>query len=253
MNDIAIQDQESFEQKLTSIKNAGPSNLHVIADFDRTLSKAIVDGNKVNTTYAIIRNNNYLKPDYANKAHALFDQYHEYEISDSITEDERDSKMIEWWQKHMELLMEDGMNLNVVEDIIQRHSPTMRQGAKEFFRVLYEKQVPLLIFSAGIGNLIEGFLKKEGMFYDNVHIIANFYDFDEEGNLKGYRSKIVHPFNKSEVQLTNTPYFKGIAERKNVILLGDLIADLEMTKGIEHDTILKIGFLNDRTRLALIL
>jgi hypothetical protein len=33
--------------------------------------------------------------------------------------------------------------------------------------------------------------------------------------------------------------------RKNVILMGDIIADTFMARKSEHDTILKIGFLND--------
>ena len=36
-----------------------------------------------------------------------------------------------------------------------------------------------------------------------------------------------------------------IKNRKNMILLGDSLADLNMAQGIDYKTILKIGFLNE--------
>lgn len=52
-----------------------------------------------------------------------------------------------------------------------------------FFETLDSCNVPLIIFSAGIGNVIEIFLKQKfGKVLENVHIISNlmvcFYRFD---------------------------------------------------------------------------
>src|SRR3989344_7318292 len=120
-----------------------------------------------------------------------------------------------------------------------------REKSLEFYVLLNELNIPLLIFSAGKGDLIEGFLKQERSLYHNIHIIANFYNFDKNGNVIGYKSSIVHTFNKNEIQLKNHPYYKEIVDRKNVMLLGDGIGDLGMTAGLSHDTVLRIGFLNE--------
>ena len=54
----------------------------------------------------------------------------------------------------------------------------------------------------------------------------------------------MHSCNKNEAIVKNHPYFNEVKGRKNVLLLGDKIDDLDMSKGIEHDEIIKIGFLN---------
>jgi len=43
MQNIIIPNQENFEQKLSQIQQGGVDNLHILADFDRTLTKAFVN------------------------------------------------------------------------------------------------------------------------------------------------------------------------------------------------------------------
>jgi len=106
--------------KINKIKIDGSSKLHIISDFDRTITKAFVEGQKTPTSLAQIREGKYLTKDYPEKAHALFDKYHAYEISNTIPKEERDKKMVEWWTAHLELLIKSGMNEGVVKDIIQK-------------------------------------------------------------------------------------------------------------------------------------
>ena len=48
-----------------------------------------------------------------------------------------------------------------------------RNGAKEFLKKMNEFNVPVIIISAGIGNVIEEFLKLENDYYENIKIISN--------------------------------------------------------------------------------
>jgi len=107
--------------------------------------------------------------------------------------------------------------------------------------------VPLLIFSAGIGNVIKEFLDTNHLNTPNVHVVANFFEFGEDGKASKYNHTVIHTFNKNEGIVKSKEYDNQIEQRKNVIVLGDTIADTGMSKGINHEVILKIGFLNGRT------
>jgi 5'-nucleotidase len=91
-------------------------------------------------------------------------------------------------------------------------------------------------------------LEKENCNFDNVHIISNFYNYNNDGTINGYKGQIIHSFNKDETEVKLLPHYHKIADRKNVILLGDGLGDLEMAKGINYDNILKIGFYNKKEK-----
>ena len=63
-----------------------------------------------------------------------------------------------------------------------------RDGYKVFFDHLAEQQVPLLIFSAGVGDVLEEVIQQNHVFHPNVHIISNYMDFDQTVSLttRGY-------------------------------------------------------------------
>ncbi len=233
--------QPQAKEKLNAFTK---TNFHVVADFDKTLTKAFVDGLKVQSVYMHLRNGKYLTPEYAEKAHALFDQYYPYEISTDITEEERYQKMQEWWESHYQLMRESGMHKGVIQDLARSNDLKLRGGATEFFETLAKHNIPLLIFSAGIGNVIEEFLKHNNLLTPNVHIISNFYKFNEMGVVTGVKDKFITVVNKHEYAIQESPYLQEIQNKPNVILLGDSLADVGMAAGIAHDTILKIGFLN---------
>lgn len=55
----------------------------------------------------------------------------------------------------------------------------VRDGYKEFFKHLKDTCVPLLIFSAGIGDVLEEVIRQAGVFFSNVKVVSNYMDFDE--------------------------------------------------------------------------
>merc|ERR1712117_38192 len=71
---------------------------------------------------------------------------------------------------------------------------------------------------------------------------------DTEGNVTGIAGDMVHIFNKNESAVHDSPYFKKLEGRKNIVLMGDSLGDLQMAQGVpDQEALLKIGFLNDRT------
>jgi 5'-nucleotidase len=245
MKDFIIRNEEELNEKIENIKKDGVSKLHVVSDFDRTLTPAFVEGQKTPTVIARIREGKYLTHDYPAKAYALHDEYYPIEIAEDIPYEKKVKKMHEWWSRHLKLIVESGMNKKVIEDIVRKRTLHYRKGAKELLELLAKHKIPILIFSAALGDIIEGSLKFEGMFHSNIHVISDFFEFDENGNAKGYKGEIIHVFNKNEGQIKKSPYYEKIKERKNVILLGDSLGDSEMLEGLVHETIIKIGFLNE--------
>ncbi|MEW6063334.1 MAG: hypothetical protein AB1571_03120 [Nanoarchaeota archaeon] len=71
VDDIVIPDKKRLGELEDKISKQGVSKLHVLADFDRTLTKAFVDGKEVPSLISVLRDGNYLTQDYAQKANGL--------------------------------------------------------------------------------------------------------------------------------------------------------------------------------------
>ena len=245
MKKVIVLNSKKLQEQIKIIKEYGISRFHVITDFDRTLTKCFVDNNKSSTLIAYMRNGRYLTPDYPDKAFALFDKYHPIEIDPKISIQEKSKKMDEWWNLHTDLLVKSGMSKEVIEDIVKKNKLHFRKGALEFIDILHEHNIPMIIMSAGPAQLIEEFLKKENRLYSNIHIIANYFIWDKNGIAIGRRSPVIHTFNKKEIQIKELSIYNELLKRKNVLLLGDSVADIDMIEGFPYENLIKIGFLNE--------
>ena len=79
---------------------------------------------------------------------------------------------------------------------------------KNFFEAMYKNNIPVIILSAGIGNVIEGFLKENNCYFDNMKIISNFINFDNNGNINKFDGKIITSMNKTLKRTQNRQYKK---------------------------------------------
>jgi 5'-nucleotidase len=238
---------EDFEDRKKAIIESGVDNFHVLADFDRTLTKAFYGKEKASSIISQLRDGRYLTEDYAPRAHALFDEYHPIEIDADISLEEKKKKMGEWWKKHFDLLIEVGLDKQTIEEavknMINENTLVFREGVEEFLLFLKENNIPLVIMSSSVGDLIVEFMKQKGVYYDNIHIISNLLDWDKQGKATGIK-KIVHVFNKSEMEVK----IPGVLDRKNVLLLGDSTGDIGMVEGFEYENLIAIGFLNENVK-----
>ncbi|MBU1758740.1 hypothetical protein KKG31_06475 [Patescibacteria group bacterium] len=155
----------------------------MMADFDRTLSKGFIAGQKSPSVIAQIRNGDYLSQEYVKKSHALFDHYHVIEIDHDIPKKEKMKEMHNWRKEHFVLLAESGLNEEILEEVIENKTLQFRENIDEFMRILEKAQIPLCIFSASIGDMIQAYLEQDDILTANTHIIANFLIYDEEGNV----------------------------------------------------------------------
>lgn len=240
-----IKNLKKIEKIKSAVGKDGPEKLHVLSDFDRTLLKSSVDGQKSPSVIAQIRNGKYLTLDYAPRAHALFDKYRPIELDPKISREEKSKAMHEWWSEHFKLLAECGLTKDVMKEIVAAKTARFRDGALEFIDFLHERNIPLVIISGAPGDMVAMYLEQEGRLYDNVYIIAPFLEFDANGKMIRVKEPIIHSLNKHEIILKDFPIFQEIKNRPNVLLLGDSPDDVGMVEGFAYKNILKIGFLNE--------
>ena len=241
---VHIQDKKVLQEKIDAMRSAGKELLHVISDFDATMTRVYdVFGNKIPSVFEILRQN-ALSPDAAKKEKEMADYYYPIEIDPSMTMEEKTPYMIKWWALHLQLMIDDGIGKDYLEKLLTADERMFRSQLSSFISLLSQHNIPLLVFSAGLGEPIEGFMKKEGLLLDNVHIISNFFTYDKNDKISGYEQTPIHTFNKDEGHVLGTGYEAIVKEKKNVILLGDTLGDLKMTGDVSHDTVITIGYLS---------
>ncbi len=239
---LYIPNQDLFDEKIKKLKTDGVSKLHIISDFDRTLTGGLADGKIPPTSWSIFVH--IFGKEYADKRQELFDHYHPIEIDNTADITYRSKEMSDWFRKHLELLVEQGVTKNIIREVLSSGDFKLRGGVDELLNLTKKYEIPFLIFSAGLGDVVTLELEKESLLYKNIKILSNFFKFDDKEKAIGFTQEIVHSFNKTE-QLVHTKEYKDhITQRPNCILLGDALYDATMADGLSHSTILKVGLLN---------
>ncbi|XP_054615882.1 cytosolic 5'-nucleotidase 3-like [Dunckerocampus dactyliophorus] len=244
---VLMRDPQRVEEIMQAMLKAGSNTLQVISDFDMTLTRFAYNGKRCPTCHNILDNSKLISQECKDKLKELLNTYYPIEIDSSRSIDEKLPLMVEWWTKAHELLVQQKIRKDLLAMVVRESDAMLREGYQLFFDHLYEHSIPLLIFSAGIGDILEEVIRQAGVFYSNVKVFSNYMDFDEAGVLKAFKGELIHIYNKREGALLNTGHFQELRARPNVLLLGDSLGDLTMADGVHNiENVLKIGFLNDK-------
>uniref|UniRef100_A0A5K1U0Z3 5'-nucleotidase n=1 Tax=Macaca mulatta TaxID=9544 RepID=A0A5K1U0Z3_MACMU len=229
------------------LRKGGGERLQVISDFDMTLSRFAYNGKRCPSSYNILDNSKIISEECRKELTALLHHYYPIEIDPHRTIKEKLPHMVEWWTKAHNLLCQQKIQKFQIAQVVRESSAMLREGYKTFFNTLYHNNIPLFIFSAGIGDILEEIIRQMKVFHPNIHIVSNYMDFNEDGFLQGFKGQLIHTYNKNSSVCENSGYFQQLEGKTNVILLGDSIGDLTMADGVPGvQNILKIGFLNDK-------
>nr|CAN70066.1 hypothetical protein VITISV_015731 [Vitis vinifera] len=235
----------------------------IIADFDATLTKYWVNGCRGQSSHGLLQQGN---PEYDVKRRELYDYYHPLEISPSIPIEEKAKLMEEWWGKTHALLIEGGLTYDAITKSVANSMITFREGVVELFEFLEARDIPVLIFSAGLADVIEEVLRQKlHRSFKNIKIVSNRMIFDGDGHLVSFKGKTIHVLNKNEHALDMAGPLHdelgdsdgpnedsaSVKKRTNVLLLGDHIGDLGMSDGLDYETRISVGFLNDNVEKSL--
>ncbi|KAG7504229.1 7-methylguanosine phosphate-specific 5' [Solea senegalensis] len=242
-----MRDPQRVQEILQSMMKAGSNTVQVISDFDMTLTRFMYNGKRCPTCHNILDNSRLISDDGKVELKELLDTYYPIEIDTSRPVEEKLPLMVEWWTKAHELLVQQAIRKDMLTTAVRESEAKLREGFQLFFDHLHEHSIPLLIFSAGIGDILEEVIQQAGVFHPNVKVFSNYMDFDESGVLRAFKGELIHVYNKREGAILNTGHFQELRTRPNVLLMGDSLGDLNMADGVhDMENILKIGFLNDK-------
>lgn len=228
------------EKKINKLREKmNKSNIYVFMDYDKTITS-----NKSEDSWDTIANRKVMGEELANGLNGYYQKYGPIELDYTINIEEKEKYIIEWYQKCMELYYTYHLTKEKLKQCIDNSNLELRNGVKDFLFKLYKNNIPVIILSAGIGNVIEQFLKKEECFYDNMTIISNFIKFHENGKMIKFSDNMIHTLNKNIDKLGDLKIKEEMETKEYRIVIGDLVEDINMMGNYPDNKALKIGFLN---------
>lgn len=219
---FTYKDASGLLQKLQRF-SGNSDKIHIVADFDRTLTQRRAGTNEDITSWHILRD--HLPKEAQDECRRLFEVARPKELDGTMTEQDA----VEWWSAILDIYCEYRLDMNAVErDFLHRAS--MRTGSKELFDLCKSHYIPTVILSAGVKDVIDLWANKYEI--SPSLTLSTELVLDESRHLSGWkRETLVHLLNKSEI---DHPELNRIrAERPLSIIFGDSINDSDMAIGEE--------------------
>jgi len=249
---VHIKDKERVNKLIHDIITGGVNKLQVVSDFDRTITKHHENGKKHLSSFGMFSHCPTVSKEYLAAEKYLTGKYYPLEIDPSISPPEKRKLMEEWWGKSENALKGLSVSQNEIDKTAAALGPSLRDGTCDLFDDLNKAKVPVLVFSAGLGNSVVAVLKHFDVLLPNVKVISNFLKYDDAGIIQGFDGTTIHVLNKNEFALKGTEYYELIHNRDNIVVMGDSLGDAGMADGVPHaNAVLKIGFLYDHVAESL--
>lgn len=195
-------------------------NYYILLDFDKTItSKQSLDSWMAVLDFELYEKN--CKKDMEK----LNAKYSPIELDYSLDNETKKQYMVEWYQKSMDLLYKYQLSHSKLQKALNKKLLEFRKGAKEFLQKTAFENIPVIILSAGIGNVIEEFLKQEKVDASNIYIISNFITFKED-IMQKFDKTIIHSMNKTVKGNLPMDVQDKIKQKKYTLLCGDMVEDI---------------------------
>ena len=244
---LKIANKPQVEAKLKSIVDGGHQKLQLIVDFDNTLTRHHKNGVLTDCSWGVMENSPLLPKAYTDQTNALRAKYLPIEQDPDLSIEEKIPYMVEWYTCANKLLQTNGIQRQMFGQFVQTSNVEFRDNTKTMLDGLTKAQVPVLVMSAGLGDILVEVMEHFAVYHrSNTKVVSNFLTYDSNGLVTGLDGTMIHVYNKNENAIHDSQYFKGLHGRDNVILMGDSIGDLQMAEGVANPgAVLKIGFLNN--------
>ena len=219
--DFIFNNKEKINNKINSIIKNGDRGVHLVLDFDRTITKSTNYLGEDVTTWEIL--GKHLNKSAKKRYDYLYNKYRPLEVKNKI----RLKDAMIWWEGILELYKENRLKWSDISKDVEKRMP-IREGVKELFDVCIKKNIPTVIISAGIKDVIELWCQRFEV-KPSVILSTNLY-FDSKGFISGWDKKsLIHILNKKEQGHKEINKIKR--QRPKAILIGDHIKDADMVSG----------------------
>lgn len=267
-NGIHVRDPVELAGKLTAIKSDSIEQLQIVSDFDRTLTPqwlrdpCSVTGKLrgCQSSHGVVETSSLVSATYAETTRALAEHYMPLEHDHTISHAEKTKICEEWYHKAHACMLHENLTRESVRAIVKECWIDMRihlrTDCSELFRNLEQLGVPVTVLSAGLADVIEHILDLENIDVvpaekdgEAVMVVGNKLEFDVDGIHVGFSEPVIHTLNKRFALADALVRSTIRANRKNAVLMGDLIGDVDFVHSIPNlEKFVAIGFLADGGR-----
>ena len=175
-----------------------------------------------------------------------------YETDASIDIKIREKYVHEFYVKSLDVYINPNFTRNSIGKMIDKVKDKfeLRKYTKEFFEFLIKLEIPIIIVSGGIQEVIIDLLKRSIKDFElyckqkKIIIIANELYFDEKKGCVGYSNDVIYAFNKSS--FVKDVIKKNFPEIENILIMGDHLNDYDCIKDLNltQDNAIGFGFVN---------
>ena len=262
---VEISDLNRLNSKISSFKTVYNSKENIneilyITDFDYTITRKFnyTTGERFHNTYSIYNQKAFDgdQDAFLSEDKRLYDLYGKYEDDTSIDYETRKNKSFEWYKLSLINMSNEKIKKDSFKKMVELsfNNIKFRTEVKALLEMLIKQNIPIVIISGGIKEIIieilktlnidgfESYIQKKRLI-----VIANSL-LDENDKIKNWNEKeneIIYPFNKNEIIKKDLEkYFIGF---KNIIIVGDLISDYKSIDEIEinkEKNVIGFGFLD---------
>mmetsp|Transcript_34491 Transcript_34491/g.78726 ORF Transcript_34491/g.78726 Transcript_34491/m.78726 type:complete len:883 (+) Transcript_34491:54-2702(+) len=254
-NPVVTVNPAEWEAKLRRTVEAGREKVALLLDFDRTITRCFKDdGLRSLDCHDILASIPKITSECKRMMERLVEKYYPIEIDPNLSNEEKIPHMVEWYSLVNHLLENQRLEPDDVRTAVADCKDFMlRRGVEDLIRTASTKGIPIIIISAGLGNIIEEVVEQRvwpatgltGNPWDSMRVLSNNLQWDADGNHTGFSEPLIHMYNKS-LQDAPPDVLLLLEGRDKVILCGDGTGDLTMANGLQTSDVLKIGFLNEK-------
>lgn len=226
--------KEDVSQKIEGLRD---NNYYVVADFDKTITDK-----KSNTTFSLFSKSGLYPKEYLEERNRNYEYYRPLELDANIRSEEKERIVKAWQEASYQLLLKYQVKEEDIKKVLSMPDMLiLRDGAIEFIRYLNEKNIPLIICSAGISNFIKELLILNECYSSNIFIYGNMLEF-RNGQIIDSKQEKIHSMNKNNITLSSD-FYEKIKDKNYTLVIGDQLSDLNMVKKLPTTESISFGFL----------
>ncbi len=218
----------------------------ILADFDGTLTlREKGHGN----SFSVLRD--VMSEEGQKYSDDIYAKYSPKEYDFSISATERDALMREWWVEEFDGITRYQVHKDDIKKAAASDTLMLRPYVRELFALAKENNIPILILTAGVADIIIYKLAREGLIdvdnegnikNESIQIIGNRFTYDEDGYVSGTLAPLVYIMNKYDIMKSLDKKIHA----DTAFVLGDHPADVSMCDPTNHKQVIRFGFLNDK-------